>query len=171
MDRNYLLIGRLIKPFGLKGEIKADFYVDNISELDSFSLFYIKDPVITGKYKEISLENIRTRNGESIVSVKGCIDRNQSELLKGIDLFVDELELPKLKKDVYYIKDLLDMDAFYHDEAIGKVNNLFEIANKTMMVVRLSKGRDIVVPFGSQYVLSVDLNEKRLNLKSLDDLL
>lgn len=168
---HYLLIGRLIKPYGLKGEIKTAFYVDDLKELAAFSRYYIPDPKVKGSYLPIQFENIRLHHDQVVVTVAGCNDRNGSELYQGKDLFVDEAELPSLKKDTYYIKDLLNLSVENQSGKVGVINNLIDIANKTMLVVRLLDGKELVIPFTGEYVDSVELSNSRVVVKNIEKLL
>ncbi len=168
---NFLLIGKLVKSYGLKGLLKANFYIDDFNELKNFTQFYIKDKKSSNGYKEINFSDIRLSNLGIIIEVAGCADRTQADLLRGVELFIDEDELPKLKKDSYYIKDLLDLDVYYKDNLFGKVYNIFETANKNMLMIKNSNGKEVVVPFENKYVEKVELTDKRVIIKDIDDLL
>ncbi len=168
---NYLLIGRLIKPYGLKGKIKADFFVDSLDELDTFSKFYRKDIKVNTNYREIKFDKIEAGENGIFISVSGCNDRTQADELKGVDIFVTESELPVLKENDYYIKDLLELDVIDNGENIGKVNNIIEIANKNMLILKMSSGKELAVPFNNKYVDKVEIKEKRITVKMIEELL
>ncbi len=166
---DYLSIGKLVKPYGLKGLIKTDFYIDDFKDLKSFSRFYIVNKIENSGYKEIVFEKVTLMNGRFIVKVAGCSDRNEAELLRNREIFVDEAELPELKKDVFYIKDLQDLEVYHKGTAIGKVSNVLFIANKTMLIVKLSNSREIVFPFESKYVEKVELKDKAVYAQNIED--
>jgi len=168
---NFLLIGKLIKPYGLKGEMKVAFYVDDIKELDAFSAFYIKDKKSKTGYSNLVIENIRLNNGAVLVLLKGCNDINQVEIFKGVELFVDEAETPKLKKNEFYIKDLIGSDVVYLGDHFGKLYNVIEIAGKFMLVIKMENQKDLVVPLNDTYVSEVSTEQKSLTVTAIDELL
>ncbi len=164
---NTLLIGKLIKPYGLKGLLKAIFYVDSLEELDNFSRFFIVNKKELSGFQEIVIEKISLLQGYTIVKIQGCSDRNGSELLANKEIFVDSEEIPALKKGLYYIKDLFDADVFEKDVRAGKVNNVLLIANRTMLILKMQNGREIAVPFNDRYIDKVDIVKKIVYARDL----
>lgn len=165
---NYLLIGRLLKPKGLRGELKAMFYADRIEDLKGFSRFYIRDKA---GYKEIKIEKFIPGEGGLTVRVEGCDDRTKAEAIQSNDLFTDEAEIPVIKKkNSFYIKDLIGLEAFEGETLVGTVNNLMEVANRSLLVLSLPEKGELVVPFDDEFVEKVDLPEKKIRLKDLDKL-
>jgi len=168
---NYLLIGRLIKPFGLKGLMKADFFVDSIEELNYFSKFYRKDNKVKTTYREINFDKLEIGENGIFVSVSGYNDRTQADELRGIEIFVDEMELPVLSGNDYYIKDLMGLNVINKGEKAGEIYNIIEIGNKTIMIIKMNSGKELAVPFDNKYVKKVELNEKKITVKMIDELL
>ncbi len=163
----FLLIGRLHKPYGLKGQIKAQFYIDKDEDLKSFSHFYIKRQSL---YQEIKFDLISLRGGEAILSVSGFSDRDGAEALKGTEVFVKEEELPNLKGNNFYLKDLLDLEVFQYEKKIGKIHNVFEAAGRNLLLIQLDNGKSLAVPFSGEYVVKVEIKEKRVVLKEIERL-
>ena len=168
---NTVLIGKLVKPHGLKGEIKAAFFVDDLQELKEYSHFFVLDKKSPTGYKDIVFDKIRLMNDQIIVTLQGCSSRDQAELLKAIDIFVDEKEVPKLKGDSYYIRDLIDCEAFDGEGLIGKVLNVFEAANKNLLLVQLKNQKQVAIPFTGEYIDEVKIDQKQVILKNINDLL
>lgn len=164
---SYLLIGRLLKPRGLRGEMRAMFYADRLEDLRGFSRFFIQDK---NAYKEIRIEKFRENEGGLTVMVAGYDDRTKAETIQGRDIFVEENELPGIKKkNSFYIRDLVGMEVFESGAPAGKIENIFETANRMMLVVRLGegKGMELAVPFDEEYVEKVDVAGKAMHLRNL----
>ena len=168
---NAILIGRLLKPFGLKGQIKAVFYVDDFKDLKGYSVFYKADKKSPEGYSEIKFDNIYENLGNINLTVSGCSDRTAAEALRGIDIYVDGNELPALEKDVYYIRDLEDCKVYENDKATGVVKNVFETAAKMYLQISLDRHGEIAVPFTGRYVDKVDIKEKSITLRNIEELL
>lgn len=168
---NFLLIGKLIKPYGLKGLIKAIFYVDSLKELKDYSHFYIKAKNDITGYQEIIFDKITDQQGHTIVHVAGCDDRNASELMGNREIFVSQEEVPELKKNIFYIKDLYGMEVFEKSAVIGVITNVLMIANKAMLIIKLPSNRELAVPFNDKYIGEVDIKNRIVNALNLEELL
>lgn len=165
---NYLLIGRLLKPKGLRGDIKAMFYADRLEDLKGFSRFYIRDKA---SYKEIKIEKYIQNESGLTVRIAGCDDRTKAEMIQANDIFIIEDEVPAIKKkNSFYIKDLIGLEAYESGSLIGTVNNLFEVANRSLLVVALPDKGELVLPFDDEFVEQVDVPGKRVLLKNLEKL-
>lgn len=160
----YFTIGKLSKPYGLRGQIKTQFFVDALDDLKAFTAFYIKDAKAPGGFKKLVFTSIKDKQEGTIVEIEGCVDRTQAEILSGSELFVDEAEFPRLKGETYYIKDLLEVEAMLGDEPFGKIINIIETGNKTMLIIKLVDQKEIAVPFMERYVGKVEIAQKKVAL-------
>ena len=150
-----LLIGKLLKPHGLKGQIRGMFYIDDIKDLKSFTAFYFKDKKNSSGFSEIFFDELLERDNGIVVKVKGCDDRSAADVLQGLEIYADSAEVPKLKKGSYYIKDLIDCEVLMEGAPFAKVVNLIDITGRKMLVLRKDK-TDIAVPFSDEYIGEVN---------------
>ena len=78
-----IIIGKFLKNYGLKGHIKAKFFLENIDQVLSFKNFFIKDGVeinlkFLKKIKEIFICKINEYNKK----VQKCLDIIHVDLLR-----------------------------------------------------------------------------------------
>jgi len=168
---NAILIGRLLKPHGLKGQVKASFYIDDFSDIKNFTAFYRQDKLSPTGYKKLNFLDINIAGGNIAVTIDGCSDRTVAEAYKGIDLFVSEDELPQLKEDLFYIKDLENCTVDVDGTDIGSVRSVFEAAGRNLLLVKLTDKGDTAIPFNDKYVEKVNIKEKRVTLRNIEELL
>jgi 16S rRNA processing protein RimM len=167
-----LLIGKLIKPYGLKGLIKTAFYIDDLKELDVYSHFYIRNKTEASGFQKIVFEKITGEIGSTIVKLEGIEDRNGSELMSGKEIFVDAAEVPELKGGrVFYMKDLFGLEVYENSALMGNIANVIEIADRTMLLVKLPSSRELAVPFNDKYVLEVDIKNRKVIAQNLQELM
>jgi 16S rRNA processing protein RimM len=167
----YLLIGRLVKPYGLQGFIKASFFVDDFDDLKPYSVFYTTDRKSPGGYKVLDIEKLSLQKEGFVLKIAGCNDRTAAETLRGIDIYVDQAEVPEPGKNSYYIKDLIGLDFIYEGKTAGKVTNLFEAANRTLIIIRWTDNREMALPFTDDYIESVDIRNNVIIIKNIESFL
>ncbi len=95
-----LVVGIVLKPQGIRGEVKVKPYTDSAETYREFSHVYIGG-------EEYKILSIRTGDGFVYLGLRGVPDRNAAELLRGKELTLPREEAPAPPAGSYYIADLL----------------------------------------------------------------
>ena len=95
-----LTIATVLKPQGIRGEIKVKALTDSAEDLKSF-----KRVLLDGE--EYSVLSVRAQGDIAYLTLKGIADRNAAELLRGKDITVNREDAPELPEGRYYIVDLI----------------------------------------------------------------
>ncbi len=157
---NWLTIGKIVAPHGLKGEVKINPYSDFPERFTESGFRWIqldKEPP-----KKLKLKSGRRIPGKTIFCVKfsGINDRSEAELLLGFKVLVPSNQRPKLKKGEFHLLDLLNLKVKlkFNEEAIGEITNLINSGND-LLEVKLTSGKKILIPFVEKIVPTVNLQE------------
>ena len=131
-----LVIGEVLKPQGIRGEIKVKTFTDSPEDVKKFGSVYI--------------------DGAAYLGLRGVPDRNVAELLRGKKLEGDREDAPALKEGQYYIVDMIGLSCFDSEgEFLGKVKH---IATLSSDIYTLEKnGKEILFPAVKGVVLKVDI--------------
>ena len=162
----YILIGKIINTFGIKGELKVEIHTDFVEERYSAgSVFYIGD-----EKTEYKSSGYRIHKGFVLLSLKGYEDINLVENLRNKKIYIKDSDLKTLN-NAYYFKDLMDCGVYMDNELKGKVISVEE--GKTSSYIRVEKkdGSTNLVPVLDVYLEKVDINNKRIDLKHMEGLL
>ena len=153
---NWLTVGEVLKPQGIRGELKVKPFTDSPEIFKEF-----KSVMIDGaEYKILSF---RTGDGFVYLGLKGVADRNAAELLRGKQLVVSREDAPELPEGRYYIADLLGTEACFENGAfVGTVKDVLK--NATDVYVLEKDGKDILFPAAAGVILKIDLENKRMVL-------
>lgn len=96
----YLTVARVLKPQGIRGEIKVKTLTDSAEDLCAFRRVFIGG-------EEYKILNVRAAGDTAFLMLKGIADRNAAELLRGNDVLALREDAPPLPEDRYYIVDIL----------------------------------------------------------------
>jgi 16S rRNA processing protein RimM len=114
-DSNLILIGKVVAPHALTGEVRVQFYTDNF---ENFKKLNILDKNGT----PIKILSMRAISKDiAIAKLEFITDRNQAESAKGTELFAARDELPKTSASEFYITDLIGMTVVKNNKTIGTV--------------------------------------------------
>ena len=153
MDR--LIIGEVLKPQGIRGELKIKTFTDYPEDVKAFKTVYIDDT----PYKILSF---RVGNdGAAYLGLRGIPDRNAAELFRGKKVEGEREDAPELAEGQYYIVDIIGLSCETEEgEVLGKVTH---IANLSSDVYTIEKaGKNILFPAVKGVVKKVDLTNKKL---------
>lgn len=160
-DRVY--IGKLLKPHGLKGEMKFRPYGCPAGVLGRFSVLYCESSGMG-----LELETIRGTEETPILKFKSIDDRNASDRLCGETLWVYETDLPELEEGYLYESDILYASVETEDGIeIGQVEDIMETGARDVMVVR-GEGQEWLLPITGEVILHTDKSKNRIVVKLLE---
>jgi 16S rRNA processing protein RimM len=155
-----LVVGRVGRPHGLRGEVTVDVRTDDPDDRFAPGTVLATEPAASGP---LVVEQARWHSGTLLVRFEGSDDRTTAEELRGTVLVVDSEELPPID----------DPEEFRDHELIGlsvvtvegaEVGVLREVrhSGQDLLVVDRPAGDEALVPFVAAIVPEVDVTGGRI---------
>ncbi len=155
--QDLIIIGTIVKPQGIKGEVKIIAYSNDVQRLTMFKGFYIGGI-------EYSVEKARANGNSIVVKFSHIKDRNQAELLRGKDILIKKSELLEPEKGKYYIADLIGCDIIIDGNGIGKLTEILQHGSADVYVCKLDSGGQLLFPALKDVILEVNMDSKQIVL-------
>ena len=150
-----LVIGEVLKPQGIRGELKIKTFTDVPEDVKAFKTVYIDDVA----YKILSFR-VGT-DGAAYVGLRGIPDRNAAELFRGKTIEGDRDDAPALQEGQYYIVDILGLSCETENgEVLGTVTDIASLATDVYTIEKA--GKKILFPAVKGVVKQVDIQNKKL---------
>ena len=157
--KEYLCIGQVVKPQGVRGEIKVLPLTDDVERfLDLARVFLRADGG-----EERAVTGARTREGYAYLCLAGVSDRDAAEALRGRELFVPRAEAAPLPEGRYYIADLLGMQVV--DESgreLGRLKDVMQAGGND--VYEVQGERTFRFPALKRVLRRIDVENARMEL-------
>lgn len=152
-----LVIGEVLKPQGIRGELKIKTYTDFPETVKEFKTVYIDDQ----PYKILSFRT--DGKGAAYLGLRGIPDRNAAELFRGKKIEGDREDAPELNEGTYYIVDLLGLSC--ETESGEFLGTLVDVINLSSDIYTIEKaGKKILFPAVKGVVKKVDIQNKKMIL-------
>lgn len=154
--KNQILVGKILKPQGIKGEVKVKPILDKLERFSSFEHFFV------GKEKSLfEVEKIDVRFGYAYVTFKNIKTRNDAETLRNKDLYVSREDFGKLDEDSYLLEDLIGLDVVYSgtNQCVGKIIDIDQYGSADVINVLSTDGRKYQLPFLKAVFLDINLSD------------
>ena len=135
---DFLMIGTVLKPQGVRGECKIRSWAADISRFSTWKVLYMK--TVDG-FMPVALDVARISDGFVFAHLDGSSSANEAENYRGTDLYVDRENAAPAEEDATLIADLIGCTA--RDEngtEIGVLTNVLQHGTVDTWVFKTASG-------------------------------
>lgn len=166
---NLLKVGIISSTHGIRGEVKVFPTTDDVQRFKRLKNVLLD----SGKEKRnLKIQSVKFFKQFVILKFEEIDDINDVEKYKGSSLYVTRDQAVKLKKDEYFIADLIGLRVIAEEEKLeGILKDVMETGANDVYVIELSNGRELLLPAIKECVLSVDIEKGEMQIHLLEGLL
>ena len=164
-----LQVGAITQTHGVRGEVKVFPTTDDVKRFKK-----LKEVILdTGKEKmTLEIEGVKFFKQFVILKFKGFDNINEIERYKGKNLYVTRENAVKLKRDEYFIADLIGLEVYDEDDQhLGMLTNVIETGANDVYEVKFEDGREVLFPAIKQCILDVDMENRKMKVHIMEGLL
>jgi 16S rRNA processing protein RimM len=170
-EPRYLVVGRVLRPHGVRGELRIGITTDHPERLVQHAHFYLAHPDSPEEAQRYSVEKIRQHKEIALLKLEGCDDRNEAEALRDLLVQIPLEEAVPLEEGEYYHFQLVGVQVETEDgEWLGQVAEVLETGANDVYLVRGPRG-EILLPAIADVVLELDLEAMRMVVRLLPGIL
>lgn len=165
---SWIELGVIAKPHGVRGELRIHVFNPESTMLEELGEIFL----IGEEGEEPALVEIRSaRQGPNtlLMQLEGVGSREDAEALRGYKLCVPREALPELEEGEYYHADLIGLQAFSGEEALGRVSEVIDYPSAECLKIERPDGY-IEVPMIDRWLDRVDLEGRKVHLKDVSDI-
>jgi 16S rRNA processing protein RimM len=152
----HLVVGRIRKPHGIKGELSVSLETDRPEAVfeEGRRLWIGEEP--GSPSREVTVERGRPFKGGYLVKLVGFEERNEAlDALRGSFLLMQGDEAEPVGEDEIPHHELIGMRVMHGERLVGEVTDLYELGWAEMLVIRNGE-RETLVPLLREMVAGVD---------------
>lgn len=164
-----LRVGVIASTHGIRGEVKVFPTTDSASRFKK-----IKEVILISEEGEqdLQIESVKFFKKFVILKFTGIDNINDIEKYKGCELYVDRAKAQRLRRNEYYIADLLGMEVVQDTgRKLGTIRDVIETGANDVYVVAMEQGRELLIPAIKQCILNVEIESGRMEVHLLEGLL
>lgn len=168
MVKHLFAIGKVVKPHGIKGKVKVEYFGEDYHLFSLNRRVFIE--VERGRPKPYEILEAIPQPPRLILRFKGVDRVQETETLIGRDILVEKEILPELEKGEYYWMDILGMEVeTLEGRRIGKVKAIFPTGANDVYVVEGKRG-EILLPATEEVIQSIDLQSRVMKVNRMEGL-
>lgn len=161
-------IGRIERPFGVKGAVKVRSLSDVPGRFDHLASVCVLGT--TGQISDRTVTHVRRAGTAYIVHFDGVTTPEEACALRGGLIQIPRADGHARADDTFYECDLIGLTV--QDEAgreLGQIETIWELPGHQVFVVR-QDGREVLIPAAKEFVKAVDLQQRRMTVHVIEGL-
>jgi len=165
------VVGRVLRPHGIRGELRVEIFTDYPERLGQHACFYLASPDSPGAVQRYSVEKLRRHRGALLLKLGSCDDRNAADALRGRLVQIPIEAAVPLEEGEYYHFQLIGVRVETESgEWLGQVVEVLATGANDVYVVRGPWG-EVLLPAVDDVVLELDLELRRMVVHLLPGML
>ncbi|MBR0426721.1 MAG: 16S rRNA processing protein RimM [Clostridia bacterium] len=164
-----LEIGQIVNTFGIKGYVKVNPWVNDVTRFDNLKKVYIK---IRKEQQELEIEEVKYHKNQVLLKFKGIETIEQAEVYRNAILEISREDAIPLEEGEYFIADLLESQVFTDEgEKLGILEDIYNTGSSDIYVVKNELGKSILLPRIDDVIKEIDVENKKIVVHLLEGLI
>ncbi|MES2207072.1 MAG: ribosome maturation factor RimM [Pseudomonadota bacterium] len=162
-----IVMGRLNRPYGVRGWLKVEVYTEYLDSLLDFSSWWIQKPsspgIKQGEWILVPVEEGKVYQEGLVVKLEGLSTPEEARLWGRSSVAISRADFPREDEeaDIYWI-DLIGLTVeTVGGEVLGVVDSLLETGAHDVLCVHGKRGEQLI-PYTEPFLKQVDTQAKRI---------
>lgn len=136
MKKPWVCLGKITAAHGIKGQVKIKTFTENPESLTKYG------QLVDSHQKSIEIVSFSKKSDDLLIAaVAGINSRNQAELLKGMQLFVHESQLPPLSEAEIYYESLIGLQLLATGKKLGEVIGVYNFGGGDFCEIKTAENK------------------------------
>ena len=164
LDSDFLKIGFIRKPHGLKGEMKVTPLTDNMKRFKILKKLFL---YIDNDYILEDVDYFKISGQTVILKLSKYQQIQEIEHLRAVYLYVKRENAVPLSDGEYYTQDLIGCEIFHHHQKLGIIEQVVNYGSCDLFLVRY-KSSEVYYPFINDYIDQIDIEQKKIEINEIE---
>lgn len=160
-QRGFLILGRVVGPYGVSGEVKMASFADSWEPFGGLSRVWVGPP--EGPFQAVEVERAQGQYRVVVIKLAGVETSEAAARLVGYEVTVPRAEAPSLPEGVFYHYDILGLEVQEGDRSLGIVCEILETPAHDVYVIRGPLG-EWMLPATRTHIRRIDLAAGRIEI-------
>lgn len=169
--REYITIGKVLCPWGVKGQVKVEPLTDDITRYQKLKSIFVEEDSALKAYDVESVIFLKKRF--VVLKLQGIDTVDSAESFRDRYIMVHRKDAVKLPEGHYFICDIIGMEVYNEEDGtlLGRIKDVMKTGANDVYVVELQSGRELLIPAIREVVKSIDIENKKMVVKLMEGML
>lgn len=161
----YIKIGFIKKPHGVRGELKVLPLTDVAGRFKKIKKIYFERE--TG-FRSAELVSVKIASDEVIIKLAECSSKDDAEKYRNLYVWIERADAVALDEWEFYSQDVIGLDVYFQDKKIGKIVDLLNSGANDNIEISLEDGKSFYYPFIRTFIDEVDVNNGLIRINQFE---
>jgi len=167
-SEDLLLIGKVIRPHGLKGLVRIESYAESRETFLNAREVFLQGP--SGETVKHGIIAITPSKNFFLLHLEGLDSREEAETHRGGNIYIQKGRLSR-QRDEYFWFELIGLPVYLDTgRRVGIIRQIVPAPGHDIYVVQEGE-KEILIPAVHDVIKEVDLENKRVVITGMEDLL
>lgn len=156
----YLKIGLILKPQGIRGEIKVLPLTD-----DPHRFIGLKQAFLSEEKKPVRIMGARVGKDAVYLFLEKIYDRTAAESVRGQFIYIDREHAVKLPEGRYFIADLIGCEAVdLNGNRLVILKEVLQPGANDVYIVQRPDGSELLIPVVDAFIKDIDIKSRKITV-------
>ncbi len=162
-------MGKLLKPWGLKGELRVCIFNEYGSTLKVGTEIWLKTN--EEQYYSWKIEAIKMAGEKSCIKLVGCNTIDDADRIRGVVFFLPRDQFNPIGENEHYLVDIIGFHVWSENQQyLGPVRDILTMPAQNIIVVETGE-KEILIPYVDAHIVLFDEKKKHLIVKDVEGLI
>ena len=151
-----LVVGEILRPHGVRGEVRMRVLTDFPDRLSSLDRIYIGKSSDDRQLAEVGLIRVRFNKQYALLTLDGIRTRNEADRLRSKLVMIDTADAAPLEQDQYYLFQLIGLTVVADGRELGVITDVLQTGANDVYVLATKNQGEVLVPAHQETIDSID---------------
>tara|TARA_Y100000994_G_scaffold161052_1_gene132259 strand:+ start:280 stop:807 length:528 start_codon:yes stop_codon:yes gene_type:complete len=169
LPNDLIPLGKIIKPHGIKGQIKFKPYNEDSNLLNQNMVIWLKNGK-NDSFKFFKINSVSYSSLHPIIKLDKINDRNQAIELRDYVVYVSRQLFPQINDDIYFV-DLIGCEVYdTNKKFIGIAKDIAHLPGNHHVVILELDSEEFMIPINDYLLKLFDIEKKHVIIDVMDGL-
>jgi len=164
-----LLVGKVIRPQGLKGLLRIRSYSGSAESFMNAGTVFLKSD--TEELLEYKVSSVKAHKGVFLMKLDGLISLEDAERYRGAEILIKKDLLRRESGEEYFWFELIGLNVYLTSgRYIGTLKDIVATGSNDIYVVK-ERETEYLIPAIHEVVKEIDLKKKKIIISEMEGLL
>lgn len=162
----FLLLGEVLRPHGVRGELKVRVLTDYPERIAELETVYIGDAPDDDDATSYHVQHMRPQNEYGLLKLEGVDTREEADMFRQLYVMVALEDAVPLEEGEFYIYQLIGLNVQTEDgQVLGTLTEVLETGANDVYIVDSLKHGEVLIPALENTIIKTDIEAGVLIVK------
>lgn len=167
----FLVIGEVLRPHGVRGEVRMRVITDNRDQLPSLEYVYLANSASDARKRKLSLAGLRFNKAYALLSFAGCKSRDQVEPLRDKLVMIDREQAAPLEDGQYFLFQLIGLRVIADGRELGRIKEVLQTGANDVYIVESAALGELLIPAHDETIADINFEAGAITMTLPEGLL